>query len=96
MAQNAPVPLILAHLAAARPEPHLHLFAIEALEEAVATRVPGIGPHNLHELSGRLDPMGIERERMLQADLHIAQRRVAFLQTRQQLEVEASRRELNA
>ena len=79
MAQNAPVPLILAHLAAARTESHLHLFAIEALEEAVATRVPGIGPHNLHELSGRLDPMGIERERMLQADLHTAQQRVAFL-----------------
>jgi glycosyltransferase involved in cell wall biosynthesis len=96
LACNAPVPLILAQLAASRPEPHLQLFAIETLEEAVATGVPGVGPADLHELTGRLDPMGTERERMLQAALHTAQEtsaeRERMLQATQQSEATLTER----
>ena len=58
-ARNLPMPLALALAMAARPEPALQLFALETLQHAVDQQQPGIGPKDLHAVSGAIDPLRV-------------------------------------
>jgi glycosyltransferase involved in cell wall biosynthesis len=53
--RGLPMWVQLAFLATTRSGPQLQLYALETLEEAVSTGVPGVGPKDLHKLSGELD-----------------------------------------
>lgn len=60
-ARGLPMWVQLAFLATTRSGPQLQLFALETLEEALATGVPGLGPKDLHKLSGELDLFRIHK-----------------------------------
>jgi glycosyltransferase involved in cell wall biosynthesis len=55
--RGLPMAVQLALMAAARGSQSGHqLYALETLEAAVRRGVPGVGPKDLHSLTGRLDP----------------------------------------
>lgn len=74
-ARGLPMVIQLAFMAAGLEGPQFHLFALETLQDAVRRRVPGVGPADLHEVAGRVDPL-----RLLEYD---AQRSALLEVTRQ-------------
>jgi len=74
-ARDLPMPVQLALMAAGLDSPQFHLFALETLQDAVQRQVPGVTAADLHEVSGRVDPL-----RLLEYD---AQRMALLEVTRQ-------------
>jgi glycosyltransferase involved in cell wall biosynthesis len=54
--RRLPMRVQLALLAATKRDLPLQIYALETMEEAIAAGVPGLGPRDLHKLSGELDP----------------------------------------
>ena len=56
--RGLPMRVQLALLASTKNVPWLNLYALETIQEAVEAGVPGIGPKELHKLTGEIDLFG--------------------------------------
>jgi glycosyltransferase involved in cell wall biosynthesis len=69
--RGLPMRVQLALLASTKNVPWLKLYALETIQEAVEAGVPGIGPKELHKLTGEIDLFGARE--------HNANRRIIAL-----------------